>query len=237
MSTALDNYYSKLAKIESNRNPLAYNPASGASGLYQFTPKTWEGLGLGGFSMFDVGAQNKGIQILTQQNANALMSSGLPVTNENLYATHFLGAPYGTKVLGAPDNVPISSLVPPSFIKANPQLESMTVGDFKGWTGKLFGGFNSGDNQSGNVGGSDILGAILNPAGAIADFQKSLQGGGGSFFTNVTFVVIGAALIILAIAAFILTSDTGKKAVSIAGDFVPGSGLVKGAKAASKALS
>ena len=37
-------YFTKLAHVESNNNPLAKAKTSSAAGLYQFTKGTWEGL-------------------------------------------------------------------------------------------------------------------------------------------------------------------------------------------------
>jgi soluble lytic murein transglycosylase-like protein len=49
-----------VMRCESLGDPLAYNPASGASGLFQFIPSTWawasDGAGFAGASPFDPGA-------------------------------------------------------------------------------------------------------------------------------------------------------------------------------------
>lgn len=49
-----------VAEAESGLDPLIVNPATGASGLFQFLPSTWTGLselaGRGGASVFDAGA-------------------------------------------------------------------------------------------------------------------------------------------------------------------------------------
>lgn len=46
-----------VMRCESRGDPLAYNPVSGASGLYQFVPSTWtwasSGAGWQGSSAFD----------------------------------------------------------------------------------------------------------------------------------------------------------------------------------------
>jgi hypothetical protein len=52
---------------ESGGNPLAYNPASGAGGLFQFLPSTWASLGLGypgGAQTAPVAVQDEGFNIL-----------------------------------------------------------------------------------------------------------------------------------------------------------------------------
>ena len=57
-----------VARLESGFNPDAYNPASGASGVFQFIPSTWSALapaaGWGGASVFDADA-NVGVAAWT----------------------------------------------------------------------------------------------------------------------------------------------------------------------------
>ena len=57
-----------VARLESGFNPDAYNPASGASGVFQFIPSTWAALspaaGWGGASVFDADA-NVGVAAWT----------------------------------------------------------------------------------------------------------------------------------------------------------------------------
>jgi peptidoglycan hydrolase CwlO-like protein len=43
----------RVAKCESNYNPYAVNPSSGASGLFQFLPSTWRGSPYAAQSVFD----------------------------------------------------------------------------------------------------------------------------------------------------------------------------------------
>lgn len=147
-SGPLNGYYSALRSAESSGNDAATNPRSSATGRYQFTKGTWDGLmtahpelGLTPAGITDPGQQERAVRALTAQNAKALSGSGIPVNPGNLYAAHFLGAGGAGKVLSAPDNVPVSALVSPEVVQANPQLANMTVGDFKQWTaGKVGGG-------------------------------------------------------------------------------------------------
>ena len=43
----------RVARCESNLDPSAYNPRSGASGLFQFLPGTWRTTPFAGYSIFD----------------------------------------------------------------------------------------------------------------------------------------------------------------------------------------
>lgn len=63
-----------VMQCESRGDPLAYNPASGASGLFQFIPSTWawssENAGFGGASPFDPAANIGSAAWLVQRSIN-----------------------------------------------------------------------------------------------------------------------------------------------------------------------
>jgi len=141
MATAPSGYYTQLGAVESGNNPLAKNPNSSASGLYQFTKSTWEGLGFSWGDRFNTTTQNSAVQKLTEQNANVLSHSGFSVDSGTLYGAHVLGAGTMTKVLGASNSTDLASIVGGNVIKANPQFAGMTVGGFKDWAAsKITGG-------------------------------------------------------------------------------------------------
>jgi hypothetical protein len=236
-----DNYYNVLAGIESNHNPNAKASTSSASGLYQFVQHTWEGLGYNWSQVFNPQLQNQAISKLTNQNAVALSNAGIDVNNASLYAAHFFGAGTAEKVLGASDGTKVSSLVPNSVIKANGFLKNMTVGNFKDWLAKKTGNSVSSSNglpglpslPSLNDITGGIGGAATSVGGVIADATKSVTdsvgvtGDGGflswirelfSFHTAARFsaVIVGVILITIALAAFVLTSDSGKQVVKVA---------------------
>lgn len=136
-------YFDKLGQSESGGDPNAKNPNSSATGLYQITDGTWNGLmqahpelGLTQDGRTDPNQQQKAVRVLTADNAGALKSAGQPINPATLYAAHFLGAPTATSVLGYADNTPMTAAVPPEVLQANPQLQNMTVGDFKTWAGQ-----------------------------------------------------------------------------------------------------
>ena len=64
------------------------------------------------------------------ENAKVLQASNIAPTPTNLGIAHALGAGGATKVLSAPDNTPLSQVIPET-IPQNPQYGRMTVGDLK----------------------------------------------------------------------------------------------------------
>jgi hypothetical protein len=137
----LDAYFKSIRAAESGGNDAARNPNSSATGRYQFTEGTWNGLaqthpelGLTPEGRTDPVQQERAIRAFTNDNIGTLRGKGLPINPGNLYASHFLGAGGATDVLGLDDNTPMVSAVSPEVVQANPFLADMTVGDFKQWT-------------------------------------------------------------------------------------------------------
>ncbi len=140
-------YLVAIRAAESGGNDSAKNPRSTATGRYQFTAGTWADvmrkhpeLGLTADGRLDPTQQELAIRAFTADNANILMGSGIEPTAGNLYAAHFLGAGSALVVLRASDVVPMSDLVSPSVIKANPFLADMTAGQFRAWSQRKGGG-------------------------------------------------------------------------------------------------
>lgn len=77
---------------------------------------------------------------LTEESAASLQASGLPATDGNLYLMHFLGAGDAPKVLRANPATPLSAIVQPASMKANPFLANMTAGDVRSWAANKMGG-------------------------------------------------------------------------------------------------
>lgn len=142
--TTVQGYIAKVAQAESGGSNTAKNPNSSATGKYQFTSGTWTRiksqypeLNLG--DRTDPVSQDKAMAVLTKENSSALSESGIPLTDGNLYAAHFLGAQDATEVLTASDDALVSDFVSPRVIKANPQLAGMTVLAFKRWAANTIG--------------------------------------------------------------------------------------------------
>lgn len=139
-SPQMSSYYDAVSQSESGGDPNAKNPNSSAAGLFGFTDPTWSDLvasnpnaGLTPDGKMDPAQQQIAMRLLTIGNAKALRSAGLPVTPSNLYSAHFLGAHGAVKVLGAPDDTPMSALVDPNALSSNPSLGDMTAADFRQW--------------------------------------------------------------------------------------------------------
>lgn len=136
-------YAASTQRRESAGDPLAKNPRSSASGLYQFTRATWLRLGgqwgpdprkpFGGLTPSPAEQRQKFDQ-LTADNAARLKGAGVKLTDGALYAAHFLGSTGAVKVLKAPDAAPLAAFVGSATLAANPHLRGWTVGQFRAWT-------------------------------------------------------------------------------------------------------
>lgn len=133
-------YLASARASESGGNDRAANPNSSALGRYQFLESTWNGLAqqypelqLTADGRTDPDQQERAMAQFTQDNARALSGAGIPVDPGTLYAAHFLGAGGAQKALSADPSTPMSALVDPGVIQANPQLAQMSAGDFAQW--------------------------------------------------------------------------------------------------------
>lgn len=123
-------------------NPGATNPLSTAAGNGQFTEGTWLATVAAAkppwaAGMTDAqilaarGEPQKAAQMsyaLAQQNAPKLQAAGLPVNSLTLGLAHQFGADGVTKVMGSPPDTPLSKIVSPEVMAANPQFARMTAG-------------------------------------------------------------------------------------------------------------
>ncbi len=135
-------YLSTLARIESGNRPFVKAKTSSASGLYQFTRKTWTDLGgawgphtdlaFGGLEP-SPSEQIARARELTQENADRLAQLGLDLTSANLYGAHFLGPHLAGLALKADDAAHLARIVGPAVVKANEFLADFSVADFKAW--------------------------------------------------------------------------------------------------------
>lgn len=148
------NLIEKIIKAESGgRNIGNIGGTSSAFGIGQITKGTFEdlvksapaGSALAGKTFedmkTDVGLQREALNALTAKNTQALTQRGLAVNDAAVYLAHFLGAGGASRVLGAPDNTPITSVVGADAIAANPNVfkNLNTVADLKTWAEKKMG--------------------------------------------------------------------------------------------------
>lgn len=210
-----NDYYSLIAKIESGNNPNAKNSKSTASGLYQFTRSTWEGLGYAWSDVFNVNKQNQAIQTFTSNNARGLSSAGIEVNNASLYAAHFLGLGGARKVFAADDTDTLASVVGQNVINANPTLSGYSVGQFKGWLGEKTGSASALGSVLASIGAFEIGGVPLweNPTLTEGGAASGIIGWLQNFFSintasRVIAVIVGIALIIVAIVVLASSNET-----------------------------
>jgi hypothetical protein len=127
----------KVAHIESGGNPTAHN-ASGASGLFQFMPKTWAQYGRGDIN--DPVANTDAAMRLARDNSARFQSTfGRAPTPGEVYLMHQQGAEGATKLLQNP-TAPAASLIGAPAVTQNGGNANMTAGDFaKLWSSKFDG--------------------------------------------------------------------------------------------------
>ena len=83
------------------------------------------------------GVEDRMLTTLTQENVGALKSAGIQPSKGNTYLAHFLGAPSAIDVLESNPDTPVTDLLPPKVIKANPEVfaKAKTAGDLIQWAG------------------------------------------------------------------------------------------------------
>lgn len=144
-----DDYWSMLARIESNDNPMAKAGTSSASGLYQFIKATWigEGGSWGNAATKPFGGlapsreeQTARAKTFTEKNAVALLRLGVPVNKASLYAAHFFGVGTAAKVIKADVKDRADLIAGEQATKANESiLRNKTVAQFMAWLFKKTG--------------------------------------------------------------------------------------------------
>lgn len=129
-----------IGTVESGNNPAAQNPASSASGMYQFTQGTFDGVRKNNPDLpqvtFDEFKKNPEIQnsyqvALRQEHETNLNKNGIPVTPTNQYILHWAGGPSGVPLLRANDDDPLGQFIEKNKLDKNKLSPNMTVGEFK----------------------------------------------------------------------------------------------------------
>lgn len=146
----MQDYFARLAQVESGGNPLAQNPKSSAKGMFQFVDSTAKQYGITApfgtpeYAMQEIEAVKK----FTEDNRKALTETlGRDPTKGELYLAHQQGAAGAAKILTNPD-FKITDLVGQDEALLNAATPDMTAKDFaQNWTGK----FDDLQNNSGDV--------------------------------------------------------------------------------------
>lgn len=128
------------------------NLRSSADGFFQFTDRTWltyykREIGAKGLTDTEILKKKTNqptatrlFEALTKDNQSMLWAAGLPDSETNLYLAHFLG-PKSMRVLRAAPETPVETILPPSFITANPEvLRGKTAGEVIAWADRKMGG-------------------------------------------------------------------------------------------------
>lgn len=143
------NYMANLEAAESGGNPNAANPNSSALGLHQITDDTWNSLrnkypqlGLTADGRTDPNQSRLAARALTADNVNYLNGRGIRnVTPGNAHLAHVLGGPKAADTLLADPSTPLSSILTPQQIAANPQFQgNKTARDAVDWADGMQGG-------------------------------------------------------------------------------------------------
>lgn len=152
----------RFIQVESGGDPNAKDPNSTAAGLASFTAPTWLDLiksqhpelakGRSDQDLLalraDPGLQREMTGALIAQNRASLQRQGLEPSAGNLYLSHFLGAGGAAALLKAKPDTPVSELLDPKAIAANPGiLAGRTAGSVEKWAGDKMGGYSPGEGS------------------------------------------------------------------------------------------
>lgn len=144
----------QIIGVESGGNPNATNPNSSAMGAGQFINSTWLDVfkatrpdlaqGKSDQEILALRADPQLSREMTEayaaQNGRILTQAGHEATPGNTYLAHFAGPKGAVSVLSADPGTPVSSILTPDAIKANPFLAKMTAGDLRAWADRKMGG-------------------------------------------------------------------------------------------------
>jgi len=137
------------------REGTGKNPRSSAQGIGQFIDSTFVDtyrktfpdrakgmskeaiLAQRGTMVDGVPVEEPMLQAFTAANQQKLRDAGFQPSKGNTYLAHFLGADGALDVLGASPDTPVSELLSPKAIKANPEVfaKAKTAGDLIRWAG------------------------------------------------------------------------------------------------------
>lgn len=183
-AAAPNGHQAVVGGLESNNNPQAVNPQSGAAGQFQFMPETWA----------DVRAKNPDLNLppdprqapaplqaeaekrFRAGNAQALQSAGIDPSPANLYVAHRAGAQGAQTLLKADPNAPMAAVVPANWIAQNPDMQGKTVGQFLQMAQSRFPGVAQGsDMPAGDGSGNPVQPVQYSPQGGAKTLPEVIQ--------------------------------------------------------------
>src|SRR5579859_4452020 len=143
-----------IRSAESGGDPNAKNPNSSASGPDQFLDSTWLSTIKAARPDLAAGQSDESLLSLktnpdisgqmrdyyAAQNQALLAKNGLPVTGGTTYLAHFAGPQGAVSVLKSDPNAPVSDILGPAVIRANPFLQGMSASDLRAWADRKMGG-------------------------------------------------------------------------------------------------
>jgi len=137
-------YSDIIRQRESGGRPNARNQRSSAGGPHQFIDATWGDFTAAHPSLFqgmtpeqvsaarnDEAMSRRASDWYAGQNAPVLRTAGYAVTPSTLALAHRFGGSGASSLLGAAPDASVASVVGPKVIRANPELQGMTVAQLR----------------------------------------------------------------------------------------------------------
>lgn len=118
----------RIANAESDLVSSAKNPRSSARGLFQVTDDTWKFYGGDPKKRKDTAENIRvGLNVIEGNREEFRRRYGREPSQSELYTMHVFGRTGGPRVLSADPNTELKDLVSEKVLKANPQLQGLTV--------------------------------------------------------------------------------------------------------------
>lgn len=184
IGTKVSPFAQRVASIESSGNPSASNPQPGqtSAGLDGFNNATWLAQAqkylppqlIQGKTDQQILAMRTDPNVSSfmtdnyaRDNAAQLTQAGIKnVSAGELYLAHHFGAQGAASILKAPVNAPLSQILPPQVLQANPDLQNATVGDVYSHANQAMKGVTYGGNASAPAPSPAVSSAAPAPQGA-----------------------------------------------------------------------